>query len=81
MVVQITITPSPAQQGKQITICYDGTLPQTLELDWSPANTPKTVVCPSPGGCVSITTPGNATSLAVHDPSGAAQDEGVVIGP
>lgn len=79
---EITITPSPAKQGKTITICYDGALPRKLTLDWSPANAGvASVNCPSPGGCVSITAPANATSLIVHDPSGAAADEGVVIGP
>jgi hypothetical protein len=76
---KITFDPDPPQKGKALKICYTGTLPRTLDIDWDPAGTPTSATCPSPGGCVTITVPANASSVIVHDPSGAAEDKTSVV--
>jgi hypothetical protein len=79
MMPKITFDPDPPRRGKALKICYTGALPATLDISWDPAGVPTKCTCPSPGGCVTITVPANASSVIVHDPSGAAADKTSVV--
>lgn len=76
---KITFDPDPPKRNKPLKICYDGSLPQDLDIDWDPMGTPTKCTCPSPGGCVTINVPVNASSVIVSDPSGAAENKSAVI--
>lgn len=65
----ITISPSPATQGKDITITYSGPPGAVLALDWDPAAEPSSATVGKNGEVV-VTCPTNATSLIVSDVRG-----------
>jgi hypothetical protein len=77
----ITITPLPPQQGCAATICYDGTLPATLKLTWTPSGAGPDEVVIGVDGCADITIPGNAEALSITDPDGGAEEEATAILP
>lgn len=81
MTASIDIDPDPPVQGQPLEICYNGTLPHTLEITWVPAGSPTSVTCPKPNGCATITVPSNAVSINIHDPSGDAEDESRTVDP
>ena len=70
---EITITPSPLVGGQTGRIKYSGKLPATIELDWHPAGSPKTVTIPANPGYVDIDVPKEASSVIAIDPSGEAE--------
>ena len=76
---EITITPMPPVAGQSARIKYSGKLPATINLDWSPAGSPKSVTIPANPGYVDIDVPKEATSLIASDPSGEADDVATTI--
>lgn len=76
---EIIITPTPPVAGQTARIKYTGKLPATIDLDWSPAGTPKSVTIPANPGYVDIDVPKEATSLIASDPDGDADDVATTI--
>lgn len=76
---EIVISPMPPVGGQTARITYTGKLPATINLDWSPAGSPKSVTIPEKPGYVDIDVPTEATSLIASDPSGEAPDEATVV--
>ena len=80
--MKITISPSPCTQGQPVTICVEDPpeLPCDIDLDWDPPGGPPSVtIPPGCGGCATLTTPDNASSLvASHD---LAPDAHTVVAP
>ena len=76
---EIVITPMPPVGGQTAQIKYTGKLPATINLDWSPSGSPKSVTIPANPGYVDIDVPKEATSLIASDPSGEAPDEATVV--
>jgi hypothetical protein len=76
----ITLSPIPPKQGQQATICYTGgTLPATLQLSWTPPNAGPATIEIGLDGCADIIMPTNATSIAINDEEGGADEESSVI--
>lgn len=76
---EIIITPTPPVAGQSARIKYSGKLPATINLDWSPAGSPKSVTIPANPGYVDIDVPKEATSLIATDDSGEAPDVATTI--
>lgn len=76
---EIIITPTPPVAGQSARIKYTGKLPATINLDWSPAGSPKSVTIPANPGYVDIDVPKEATSLIASDQSGEAEDVSTIV--
>lgn len=76
---EIIITPTPLVAGQTARITYTGKLPATIDLDWHPAGSPKSVTIPAKPGYVDIDVPAGAKSLWASDPTGEAGSVQTVI--
>jgi len=76
---EIIITPSPLVGGQTARIKYTGKLPATVDLDWHPAGSPKSVTIPANPGYVDIDAPKEASSLIASDPTGQAEPASSVV--
>lgn len=76
---EIVITPTPLVGGSKARIQYTGKLPATIDLDWHPAGSPKSVTIPANPGYVDINVPTEADSLIASDPSGEAEHVSSVV--
>lgn len=76
---EIVFTPSPLVGGQKAQIKYTGKLPATIDLDWHPAGSPKSVTIPANPGYVEIEVPQEADSVIASDPSGEAEPASSVV--
>lgn len=77
---EIIISPVPPKQGRPMTVKYTGPKPITLDIDWDPAGKPSTVTITNDKG-TDVTVPGNANSVIITDPTGAANPTSSVVVP
>jgi hypothetical protein len=72
----INITPDPPVAGQVLKICYDGPLPASFKLTWTPPGPPGTATIPAGTNppCTKVNVPAGSSGLLIHDSSGLATD-------
>lgn len=74
MVQHFTITPKPPCAGQDAKICYNGPLPTSVTVTFTPPGTSQTYQLTAAKPCVTVAVPANAGSVNAVDNSGASDD-------
>lgn len=74
MVQHFTITPKPPCAGQDAKICYNGPLPTSATVTFTPPGTSQAYQLTAAQPCVTVSVPANAGSVNAVDGNGISAD-------